>query len=62
MTDAPAQPEPTNDQVIAEVDAIFGAYLTQLAKIDAIAARCTQGHCIGLINALKIRLLQAAKG
>ncbi len=62
MTDAPAQPEPTNDQVIAEVDGVFGEYLRLLAKESPVAARCTQGHCIGLINALKIRLLQAAKG
>jgi hypothetical protein len=51
---------PTNDQVFAEVDAIFAAYLAQLTKLDAVAARCTQPHCVGILNLVKQRMLIAA--
>ena len=51
----------TDDQIIADVDAIMGDYLRLLSRDLPTTANITRQHCMGLIAELKVRLLAKAK-
>jgi hypothetical protein len=46
----------TNKELHAELDAIMSDYLRLLSKESQVAARATQGHCVGLLNEVAKRL------
>lgn len=47
---------PTNKQLHTEIDSVFSDFLRLLAKESPVAARASQGHLVGLLNAIKERL------
>ncbi len=60
MTDQTSTtPDATNEQITTELDQVLREYLRLLGKESPVAAKCTQQHCFGLLNAVKMRLLAA---